>query len=122
MYHTASTNMPQPEIVQTRALFEDLLPDLEPALAPFESPADAPRRRGRPRHLSLTHLWLAVLLCSLQGMNSYAQLWRLLLTRSVGRFAALALTPQALVWRLQRAGLEPLYALNARLNDLLHQR
>jgi hypothetical protein len=55
-------------------------------------------------------------------MSSYAQLWRLLVTRSVGRFAALWLTSQALVWRLHRSGLQPLYALNARLNDLLEQR
>jgi len=122
MYDTVLAKVPQPDIAQTRALFDDLLIDLEPALMPFDPQNPAPRRRGRPRQLCPTHLWLALVLCTLQGMNSYAQLWRLLFTRSVGRFAALRLTSPGIVRRLQQGGLQPLYALNARVGELLHQR
>jgi hypothetical protein len=55
-------------------------------------------------------------------MSSYVDLWRLLVSGSVGRFAGVWLTCQAVVWRLQRSGLQPLSALNTRLNDLLQER
>ena len=119
MYDTSLANAPQPDVAQTRAVFDRLLTDLEPALLPFEPAAQAPRRRGRPRDLRWTHLWLAFVLCTLDGMHSYADLRRLLATRSVGRFAALVLSSPAIVRRLQQASLQPLYALNARLGELL---
>ena len=122
MYDTPLANVPQPDVAQTRALFDHLLTDLEPALTPFEPKAQAPRRRGRPRDLCWTHLWLALVQCTLHGMSSYADLWRWLATHSIGRFAALWLTSPAIVRRLQQGGLQPLYALNARLSDLLHER
>src|SRR5438270_7387509 len=102
MYDTALANAPQPEVAQTRALFDSLLTDLEPALTSFEPQEQAPRRRGRPREVCWTHLWLAFVLCTLHGMSSYADLWRLLTTRSIGCFAPLRLTCPAIVRRLQQ--------------------
>ena len=122
MHDTSSAAVSQPDVVQTRALFESLLTQLEPALTPFDPLVDAPRRRGRPRDLCWSHLWLALVLATLQGMHSYADVWRLLATRSVGRFAALFLCSPAIVRRLERGGLPPLYALNARMGTLLHER
>ena len=55
-------------------------------------------------------------------MSSYADVWRLLTTRSIGRFAPLRLTGPAIVRRLQQGGLQPWYALNARLGEMLHER
>lgn len=122
MHDTSLATLPQPDVAQTRVLFETLLTELEPALAPFEPEDHAPRRRGRPRHLCSSHLWLALVVCTLHGMHSYADLWRLLATRSVGRFAALLLCSPAILCRLECGGLQPLYALNTRLGELLAQR
>ncbi|GAC1407057.1 MAG: hypothetical protein NVSMB49_26850 [Ktedonobacteraceae bacterium] len=122
MHDTPLAVLPQPDVAQTRILFETLLTELEPALTPFDPDRDAPRRRGRPRDLCWSHLWLALVMCTLQGMHSYADLWRLLATRSVGRFAALFLCSPAIIRRLERGGLLPLYALNTRLGELLAQR
>ena len=121
MHDTSFATVPQPDVAQTRALFASLLSELEPALLPFEPESTAPRRRGRPRDLCWTHLWLALLLCTLSGMQSYAQLWRLLATRSVGRFGTLLLSSTAIVRRLEQGGVLALYALNARLGDLLQE-
>ena len=122
MYNTSLVNAPHPDVAQTRSIFDTLLADLHPAVAPFEPAAHAPHRRGRPRDLCWTHLWFALITCTLHGMQSYADLRRLLATRSLGGFAALLLSSSAIVRRLQQAGLQPLYALNTRLGELLQHR
>jgi DDE family transposase len=78
-----------------------------------------PRRRGRPQQVGWTQLWSSLLLCTLQGMHSFADWRRLLGSQPVGPFAAVWLTRNGLVKRLLQAGLNPLQELwevvNARL-------
>jgi hypothetical protein len=81
-----------------------------------------PRKRGRPQQIGWTQLWCSLLLCTLQGMHSFADWRRLLGLQSIGPFAAVWLTRNALVKRLLQAGLCPLQELweevNARLAHL----
>jgi len=121
MHDTPFAALPHPEVASTRFHFTSLLAELEPALAPFEPVPVTPRRRGRPRHLCASHLWLGLLMCTLLGMDSYAELWRLLHLQWVARFAPVAITSWAIVQRLQKAGLAPLFALNERLGPLLNE-
>jgi hypothetical protein len=78
-----------------------------------------PRKRGRPQQIGWTQLWCSLLLCTLQGMHSFADCRRLLGLKSIGPFAAVWLTRHGLVKRLLQAGLSPLQELweevNARL-------
>ncbi len=78
-----------------------------------------PRKRGRPQQIGWTQLWCSLLLCTLQGMHSFADWRRLLGLQAIGPFATLWLTRNGLVKRLLQAGLNPLQELwevvNARL-------
>jgi hypothetical protein len=78
-----------------------------------------PRKRGRPQQIGWTQLWCSLLLCTLQGMHSFADWRRLLGLQSIGPFVAVWLTRNGLVKRLLQAGLCPLQELweevNARL-------
>ena len=78
-----------------------------------------PRKRGRPQQIGWTQLWCSLLLCTLQGMHSFADWRRLLGLKAIGPFAAVWLTRNGLVKRLLQAGLCPLQELweevNARL-------
>jgi hypothetical protein len=64
-------------------------------------------------------VWSSLLLCALQGMNSFADWRRLVGLQQIGPFAPVWLTRNGLVKRLLQAGLAPLQelweALNVRL-------
>lgn len=69
------------------------------------------RRRGRPVRLPAAQLWLGVLWCMLDGMNHYEQLRRWLASHTVGGFAPLLISTDAIVKRLLQAGVAPLETL-----------
>jgi hypothetical protein len=75
--------------------------------------------RGRPQQVCWTHLWSSLLLCALQGMNSFADWHRLLGLQQIGPFAPVWLTRNGLVKRLLQAGLAPLQELWEALNEQL---
>lgn len=79
----------------------------EPADAVLADPV-AKRRRGRPLQLPWPQLWGSLLLCTLGGMDSFADWRRFLGTESVGSFPPVWLSSNALVKRLLQAGLSPL--------------
>ena len=56
-------------------------------------------RRGRPQQVCWTHLWSSLLLCTLQGMNSFADWRRLVGLQQIGPFAPVWLTRNGLVKR-----------------------
>jgi hypothetical protein len=74
------------------------------------------RGRGRPQRVCWIHLWSSLLLCALQGMNSFADWRRLLGLQQIGPFAPVWLTRNGLVKRLGLAPLKEMWELiNARL-------
>jgi hypothetical protein len=75
--------------------------------------------RGRPRHLPEGQWWLGLLWCVLEGMHSYPDLWRFLGSRVVGGFAPVPLTDDAIVKRLEQAGLEAVQQLLLHVNQWL---
>lgn len=77
------------------------------------------RGRGRPQRVCWTHLWSSLLLCALQGMNSFADWRRLVGLQQIGPFAPIWLTRNGLVKRLLQAGLVPLQDLWELLNGQL---
>lgn len=74
------------------------------------------RRRGRPQQVCWIHLWSSLLLCALQGMNSFADWRRLVGLQQIGPFSPVWLTRNGLVKRLLQAGLAPLQELWEMLN------
>jgi len=88
-------------------------------LSQIQQDEATPRGRGRPQQVSGTQLWSSLLLCALQGMQSFADWRRLLGLQSIGPFAPLWLTRNGLVKRLLQAGLvrlqEVWQAINAPL-------
>src|SRR5712691_3184531 len=83
---------------------------------PSPEPAGPSRRRpGRPRQVAADQLWLGLLWAVLEGLSGYRALARLLATRALGRFAPVSVTSQALLRRLQQAGLAPLQEVFASL-------
>jgi hypothetical protein len=74
------------------------------------------RGRGRPQQVCWIHLWSSLLLCALQGMNSFADWRRLVGLQQIGPFAPVWLTRNGLVKRLRQAGLAPLQELWELLN------
>jgi hypothetical protein len=78
-----------------------------------------PRKRGRPQQIGWTQLWCSLLLCTLQGMHSFADWRRLLGLQAIGPFAAVWLTRNGLVKRLLQAGLCPLQELWEEVNAQL---
>lgn len=78
-----------------------------------------PRKRGRPQQIGWTQLWCSLLLCTLQGMHSFADWRRLLGLKAIGPFATIWLTRNGLVKRLLRAGLCPLQDLWEEVNAQL---
>jgi hypothetical protein len=77
------------------------------------------RGRGRPQRVCWTQLWSSLLLCALQGMDSFAHWRRLLGLQPIGPFAPVWLTRNGLVKRLLRAGLVPLQELWVLVNERL---
>jgi hypothetical protein len=91
---------------------------------PFKQTQQAealPRKRGRPQQIGWAQLWCSLLLCTLQGMHSFADWRRLLGLKSLGPFAAVWLTRNGLVKRLLQAGLCPLQDLWEEVNARLAQ-
>lgn len=98
-----------------------LLAPVEAALAQEPSP-EPPSRRGRPLSLTWPHLWLSLLGSVLLGMENYQQWWRRLCSESIGGFAPVRLTDDALIKRLKQAGIEPLLRLLTTLSAVLAQQ
>lgn len=77
------------------------------------------RGRGRPQRVSWTQIWSSLLMCTLQGMQSFADWRRMLGLQTIGSFASVWLTRTGLVKRLLQAGPVPLQemweAVNVRL-------
>ena len=88
-------------------------------LHPEQHGESMPRKRGRPQQVGWTQLWRSVLLCALQGMQSFEDWRRLLGVQSIGSFAPVWLTRNGLVKRLLQAGLLPLQDLWEALNGHL---
>src|SRR6266700_2604724 len=80
-----------------------------------------PRKRGRPQQIGWTQLWCSLLLCTLQGMHSFADWRRLLGLQPIGPFAQVWLTRNGLVKRLLKAGLVPLQEIWETVNARLAQ-
>ena len=98
-----------------------LLSPLQRALA--GDPSQVPLKgRGRPVTLHWEHLWLSLLLSVLLGMNNYQQWWRRLCSECIGGFAPLQITDDALIKRLQQAGLQPLLELLQHVSEQLAQQ
>lgn len=74
------------------------------------------RGRGRPQRICWIHLWSSLLLCALQGMNSFTDWRRLVGLQPIGPFAPVWLTRNGLVKRLLQAGLVPLQELWESIN------
>jgi hypothetical protein len=98
-----------------------VIPVCEPGESPSSEPSapSARRRRGRPAEVVADHLWLGLLWAVLEGLSGYRALARLLATRALCRFAPVSVTSQALLLRLQEAGLAPLHDLFASLGAVL---
>ena len=87
--------------------------------AAVEPTTSVRRGRGRPQQVATEHLWLGLLWAVLEGLTGYRALARLLATRTLGRFAPVSVTSQALLVRLHQAGCAPLQELFARLGACL---
>src|SRR5260370_33299020 len=60
--------------------------------------------------------------CVLRGLGSQLQLWRLLTSQGLWRFARVAITDQALYNRLARAGTAPVERLFGQVSQVLAAR
>ena len=69
------------------------------------------KKRGRPQTLRMEHLAISILWCFLQGWHAQLELWRFLCSESIGRFAPVLLTDQAVYKRLANGGAAAMQAL-----------
>ncbi len=83
---------------------------------------ESARRRGRPAHVAIEHLWLALLLAVLRGLSSWRDVWHLIVWEGVGSFPLVNVTPAAVRQRLLHAGTASLEHLLERVNAALQQR
>ncbi len=114
MYHTP--DLQWADLEEARPFFETILREaLPPALLEPSSVA----HRGRPLEVSHEHLWLSLLMSVLLGMSSYQDLWRNMRQPVVEGCKPIAVTDDALIKRLKRAGLQPLQETLSRLGDAL---
>jgi len=99
---------------------DQILSFLQELLRPqtSESASQAPSR-GRPRVLSSDHLWLALLVAILRGLESVADVWRLLTWSGVGSFPLLDFTRAGVRKRLLQGDLGSLHALLGRVSAAL---
>lgn len=99
--------------------------DIEQALPFFEAvlrqalPPSPVRHRGRPVQVPEEQLWLSFLISVFLGMNSYQDLWRNMCQPLLESFAPVSVTDDALIKRLQHAGLAPLEQTLMRLSEQL---
>jgi len=103
------TKVTQEMGVEIWAAREVLLEGIE--VTPLAEPTQAKGKRGRPQRIQPAHLWVSLLWSVLLGMKSYADWWRLFCTQTVGSFAPLTVSVDALTTRLEQGGLEPLQQL-----------
>ncbi len=90
---------------------------LEHLLVNLPAEAATPSRsRGRPVSLSAWHLSLAVLVCLLRGLQSQAEVWRLIAFFGVGHLPALPLSDQAVYDRLEQDGVSAFAAFFSQLS------
>jgi hypothetical protein len=108
MYNTLQLQAPEWE--QLRPQVQEVLTQALAEALPG-APAASPRGRGRPETIVLAHVWLSLLTCVLLGMKNYQTLWRHLCSKEIGRFLPIHVTDDAVVKRLQQAGLAPLQEL-----------
>lgn len=108
-HHSATRQEPPACVTQQIIAF---LHELLQADAPCQQNSAPRRHRGRPAQLSADHLWLALLMCLLDGMHGFASVWRAICWQGVGHFPILSLTRDGVRKRLLRLG-------QASLQDLL---
>src|SRR6266516_2435275 len=98
------------------AFFDTLLAQLEATTLP------ATPGPGQPAQLSLRHLWVAYLAGVLRGVDSLADVWRIVAWEQLVGHAALSLTYMAVRQRLLRLGTAPFAQLFVALSTLLLAR
>ena len=84
--------------------------------------AQAGKRPGAPRRISQTHLWMSLLLCVLQGMSNFQQWRRLVCTQVVGGCQPIHLTDDALIKRLEQAGVQEIQQLFEQVSGWIEER
>ena len=75
-----------------------------------------------PPTISLSHIWLALLLAVLRGLRHWSDVWTLLVWTSIGSLPLLSVSKTAIEKRLRQAGTAPLEQLLQQLTHLLHRR
>jgi hypothetical protein len=84
--------------------------------------AQAGKGPGAPRRISQTHLWMSLLLCVLQGMSNFQQWRRLVCTQVVGGWQPIHLTDDALIKRLEQAGVQEIQQLFEQVSGWIEER
>ena len=79
-------------------------------------------QRGAPEKLPVAHLLLACILGLFEGVRGPTDLWRLILLRPIGSFAAVQITDRAVRQRLLSLKLTPFARLLEQVNTALQQR
>ncbi len=120
MYINNSQRMPQGQegIPTQEHLSQAVMHFFEPQLPV----AQAGKRPGAPRRISQTHLWMSLLLCVLQGMSNFQQWRRLVCTQVVGGRPPIHLTDDALIKRLEQAGVQEISQLFEQVSGWIEQR
>jgi len=116
MIHDTATEPPSAAGAPLKDTLEHLLVSLPVEAAPSS------RSRGRPVSLSAWHLSLAVLVCLLRGLQSQAEVWRLIAFFGVGHLPALPLSDQAVYDRLEQDGVSAFQAFFGQLSGWLATR
>lgn len=116
MYDTPQLQAPQWQ--RLRPHIQEVLTQAVQATLPAGTSAQ-PRGRGRPQTLVLAHVWLSLLTCVLLGMKNYQTLWRHLCCKPVGDFLPVKVSDDAIIKRMQQAGLAPLQDLLAQVSSLV---
>jgi len=106
-----------PDASSPKGLIETLLDQAGPHQEPPE-----PKRRGRPTQILLSHLGWSIFWCVLQGWQAQLDVWRQLCTSSLGGFAAIKVSDQAVYKRLADSGVQALQLVFATVSQGLAQR
>lgn len=83
-----------------------------------EGEACSPAKAGRPKSVSSTSLWLALLVGVVRGVRSQRAMWRLV-TAGQGKEPRQDLSDQAVDKRLEHEGWPPLARLFERISQVL---
>jgi hypothetical protein len=118
MHDTMSVQEKAPESDRLRSQLQShLVHEFEQG--PWKKESQAIDKRGRPATIQEAHLWLSLLWSMLLGMKSFADWWRLFCTQTIGGFAPIAVSVDALTTRLEQGGLDPLQQLARYYSTLL---